>query len=147
MGKGGGDVLIGGGGDDVLIGGRGGDVMWGGFGADTFGYEAGDAGSVRRPAEDEIKDFTLGNTARNPEADRLDLSDLLDDARDHQVSDFLHASQEGGDTVIAVKSDGGIGAHGAGADQFIVLAGVRMGGASSDAFLDRLIDHGQLEVE
>lgn len=147
LGEGGRDVLIGGGGDDVLIGGRGGDVMWGGFGADTFGYEAGDAGSVRRPAEDEIKDFTLGNTARNPEADRLDLSDLLDDARDHQVSDFLHASQEGDDTVIAVKSDGGIGAHGAGADQFIVLAGVRMGGASSDAFLDRLIDHGQLEVE
>ncbi|USZ48267.1 tandem-95 repeat protein [Halomonas sp. DN3] len=146
-GGGGDDVLIGGGGNDVLIGGSGDDELWGGPGSDTFRYESGHEGSTSSPAEDDIKDFTLGNTASNPEADKLDLSDLLDGATEDDVSDYLHASQDGNDTVISVKSDGGIGADGSGADQVITLTGVSMGGASSDDFLNQLIQNGQLDVE
>lgn len=146
-GGGGDDVLIGAAGDDLLIGGTGDDELWGGFGADTFTFQAGDEVTIGGPASDEIKDFSLGDTASDTEADKLDLSDLLDGASEGDVSDYLHASQEGSDTVLSVKTDGGIGADGSGADQVITLTNVSMGGASSDAFLNQLVQDGQLDVE
>ncbi|WP_301271158.1 type I secretion C-terminal target domain-containing protein [Halomonas sp. DN3] len=142
-GGGGNDVLIGGGGDDLLIGGSGNDEIWTGFGSDTIAYQPLDAGSTSNPATDEIKDFTLGNIFTGAEADKLDLSDLLENARSDTVSDYLDASQRGSSTVISVRSEG---ASGSGVDQVITLNGISMGGASSDSFLARLLQDGQLEV-
>ena len=141
------DVLIGGGGNDVLVGGAGDDEIWTGLGADTVAFQSGDEGTSGSPAKDEIKDFTLGNTASNTAADKIDLSDLLENASEADISDYLYASQEGSNTVISVKSDGGIGTSGEGADQVITLSNISMGGASSDDFINQLIKDGQLDIE
>ncbi|MAR72437.1 type I secretion C-terminal target domain-containing protein, partial [Halomonas sp.] len=77
----------------------------------------------------------------------LDLSDLLHDASEEDVSDYLHASQDEDNTGLSVKSDGGIGTSGAGADQVITLTNVSMSGSSSDNFLNQLIQDGQLNME
>ncbi|MBY5982993.1 tandem-95 repeat protein [Halomonas sp. DP5Y7-2] len=138
------DVLVGGGGNDLLIGGAGDDLLMGGFGADVFAFEQGDASSI--VAKDTIADFGLGSFTASGEADKLDLSDLLDGAVESDVSDYLVASQEGADTLISVKSDGGIASSGANADQTILLQGVSMGGDISGDFLNQLIQNGQLEV-
>ncbi|MBY6029004.1 tandem-95 repeat protein [Halomonas sp. DP8Y7-1] len=139
------DVLVGGGGNDLLIGGAGDDLLLGGFGADVFAFEQGDASST--VAKDTIADFGLGSFIASGEADKLDLSDLLDGAVESDVSDYLVASQQGADTLISVKSDGGIASSGANADQTILLQGVSMGGDSSGDFLNQLIQNGQLEVQ
>ncbi|WP_409995902.1 calcium-binding protein, partial [Halomonas sp. DP4Y7-2] len=71
------DVLIGGAGNDTLLGGAGNDEIWGGLGADTVTYKLGDAGTVTLPSTDVIKDFTLGTFGVDENADKLDISDLL----------------------------------------------------------------------
>ncbi|WP_442487638.1 Ig-like domain-containing protein [Halomonas litopenaei] len=141
------DILVGAGGNDLLLGGSDDDLMMGGYGADTFAFESGDAGSEGGAAVDTIADFTLGSVGSDTSADRLDLSDLLDGAEAADISDYLVASQQGDDTVLFVKSDGGLDVSGSNADQKIVLAGVSMEGASSQDFLDQLIQNGQLDVE
>ena len=121
--------------------------IWAAVGADTIVLDLGDVGTASSPSSVVVNNFTLGDTATNADADTLDLSDILDDATDEDVSAYLYASQEGSDTVLSVKTDGGIGASGDGADQVITLTEVSMGGASSDSFLDKMVQHGQLDVE
>ncbi|MCJ8288099.1 Ig-like domain-containing protein, partial [Halomonas sp.] len=121
--------------------------IWAGVGADTIVFLSGDEGTSTNPSMDVVNNFTLGDTATNADADTLDLSDLLHDASEEDVSEYLHASQDGDNTVLSAKSDGGIGASGAGADQVITLTNVHMAGASSDSFLNQLVQHGQLDVE
>ncbi|MEQ5768305.1 Ig-like domain-containing protein [Halomonas sp. H33-56] len=121
--------------------------IWAGVGADTIVFLSGDEGTSTNPSMDVVNNFTLGDTATNADADTLDLSDLLHDASEEDVSEYLHASQDGDNTVLSVKSDGGIGASGAGADQVITLTNVHMAGASSDSFLNQLVQDGQLDVE
>ncbi|MGK0545215.1 type I secretion C-terminal target domain-containing protein [Halomonas cupida] len=141
------DVLIGGAGNDILLGGAGNDEIWGGLGADTVTYKLGDAGTVTLPSIDVIKDFTLGTFGVDEDADKLDISDLLQDATAQDVDDYVRAHQEGENTVLSVKTRGGIGDDGEGADQIITLIGVDMEGDSSTSFLSNLISRGQLEVE
>ncbi|MGQ7247479.1 T1SS-143 repeat domain-containing protein [Halomonas sp. V046] len=140
------DVIIAGGGLDLIDGGAGDDLMWGNAGSDTFAWSAGDGGASDQPAADTIRDFTLGEVGVDANADKLDLSDLLDGATEADVSDYLVASQEGNDVVLAVKSSGGISADGANADQTITLTGVDLGGNGED-FINNLINNGQLDVE
>jgi len=121
--------------------------IWAAFGADTIVFQSGDEGTSTNPSMDVVNNFTLGDTAKNTDADTLDLSDLLHDASEEDVSDYLHASQDGENIVLSVKSNGGIGASGAGADQVITLSNTSMGGASSDDFINQLINNGQLDVE
>ncbi|MEQ5857061.1 Ig-like domain-containing protein [Halomonas sp. EF61] len=121
--------------------------IWAAAGADTIVFQSGDEGTSANPSMDVVNNFTLGDTATNADADTLDLSDLLHDASEEDVSDYLHASQDEDNTVLSVKSDGGIGASGAGADQVITLTNVSMSGSSSDNFLNQLIQDGQLNME
>ncbi|MBY5926040.1 MULTISPECIES: type I secretion C-terminal target domain-containing protein, partial [unclassified Halomonas] len=107
----------------------------------------GDAGTVTLPSTDVIKDFTLGTFGVDENADKLDISDLLQDATAQDVDDYVRAHQEGEDTVLSVKTRGGIGDDGEGAEQVITLIGVDMEGDSSTSFLSNLISRGQLEVE
>ncbi len=141
------DVLIGAGGNDQLHGGADDDLMFGGFGADTFIYKSGDEGSEGAPAIDTIADFTLGNFGSDANADKLDLSDLLDGAQESDFSDFLFAAQAGTNTVIHVSSSGDLGVFASNEDQTIMLMDVSMGGATSDAFLQKMIQDNQLEVQ
>lgn len=140
------DILIGGGGDDLLVGGADGDLLVGGAGADVFAWEFGDAGSTTSPAQDTVADFTAGEYGVETEADRLDLADLLQGADEDNLEDYLQASQDGDDTLLSISSEGNLAAGGVNADQVVVLQGVQMG-ADGDAFLQNLLDDGQLRVE
>ncbi|MBS8270890.1 type I secretion C-terminal target domain-containing protein, partial [Halomonas litopenaei] len=142
------DTLIGGAGADTLVGGAGNDIIDLGTGADVVAWNDGDAGTSATPASDEINDFTLGDVGSDAESDRLEMSDLLDGATEASVNDYLYAEEDGsGNTVLYVKSDGGIGNTGGDADQVITLNGVDMGGQDSATFLQQMIDDGQLQVE
>ncbi|MFT0849831.1 type I secretion C-terminal target domain-containing protein, partial [Achromobacter sp. F4_2707] len=108
------DILFGGGGNDTLIGGEGDDILYGGEGDDIFLWEAGDAGTVDKPAIDIVKDFGVGGT------DTLDISALLPDAygEGDSIDNYLSVGNENGKTVINISTQGG-GA--AGIDQKIIL--------------------------
>ncbi|WP_442487637.1 Ig-like domain-containing protein [Halomonas litopenaei] len=140
------DILVGAGGNDLLLGGSDDDLMMGGYGADTFAFESGDAGSEGGAAVDTIADFTLGGFGSDDNADRLDFSDLLDDAPEADVSDYLFARQSGSDTLLSINTDGDINVGGTNADLTIILQDVSMGGATSDNFLQQLIQDNQLEI-
>ena len=136
------------GGDDLLIGGAGNDLLYGGAGADTFAWEFGDQGTANEPTEDQVMDFQLGEFGVDDEADRLDLADLLQDENSGNIDDYVFAEQQGDDTILHVKSDGGLTADGSNADQQIVLKGVEMpqGGNSSD-FIQSMLDNDQLKID
>lgn len=140
------DILVGGGGDDLLVGGADDDLLIGDAGADVFAWRFGDAGDTAAPAQDTVADFSVGVFGVDSEADRLNLSELLQDADEASLADYVQASQVGGDTVLAISSEGSLSAGGGNADQLVVLQNVQMGG-DSDAFLQNLLDDGQLKIE
>ncbi|PTL89015.1 hypothetical protein C6W88_20120 [Halomonas litopenaei] len=150
------DQLFAGSGDDVLIGGAGDDLLLGGLGSDTFQWNLGDAGSATDPALDVVSDFHVKDAAlsMDPEADKLALGDLLNDfdststdPDQSALDSFIFAQEENGDTVLYIKSDGGLDVQHSNADQKITLDGVSMEGQSSEAFLTMLRNNGQLDVE
>ncbi|MCJ8285903.1 retention module-containing protein [Halomonas sp.] len=150
------DQLFAGSGDDVLIGGAGDDLLLGGLGSDTFQWSLGDVGSTTDPAHDTVSDFHVKDAAlsMDPEADKLALGDLLNDfdststdPDQSALDSFIFAQEENGDTVLYIKSDGGLDVQHSNADQKITLDGVSMEGQSSEAFLTMLRNNGQLDVE
>ncbi|MBY5923695.1 MULTISPECIES: Ig-like domain-containing protein [unclassified Halomonas] len=134
------------GGDDILRGGAGDDILIGGGGADTFVFTLADAGVEGSPATDTIVDFHTGVYGSSSSADKLDLSDLLEDASEASLSDYLLAEQQGADTVLHIDAGGNISADGSNASQVIVLSDVSMSG-SSDDFLKGLLENHQLDIE
>ncbi|MBY5941456.1 retention module-containing protein [Halomonas sp. DP5N14-9] len=150
------DQLFAGSGDDVLIGGAGDDLLLGGLGSDTFQWSLGDVGSTTDPAHDTVGDFHIKDAAlsMDPDADKLALGDLLNDfdststdPDQSALDSFIFAQEENGDTVLYIKSDGGLDVQHSNADQKITLDGVSMEGQSSEAFLTMLRTNGQLDVE
>ncbi|WP_348815992.1 type I secretion C-terminal target domain-containing protein [Halomonas sp. H10-59] len=150
------DQLFAGSGDDVLIGGAGDDLLLGGLGSDTFQWSLGDVGSTTDPAHDTVGDFHIKDAAlsMDPDADKLALGDLLNDfdststdPDQSALDSFIFAQEENGDTVLYIKSDGGLDVQHSNADQKITLDGVSMEGQSSEAFLTMLRNNGQLDVE
>ncbi|MFC3283205.1 retention module-containing protein [Litchfieldella rifensis] len=150
QGNGSDDVLDGGAGDDLLAGGGVNDIMYGGLGADTFAWNLNDQGTTDSPAEDVVKDFMLdlanGYTG-DGEADRLDLSDLLQDESKESIDSYILAEEEGGSTTLYVSSNGQLGGDKANADQTIVLEDVSMGGQSSADFIQSMIENNQLNID
>ncbi|MCS2609023.1 type I secretion C-terminal target domain-containing protein, partial [Halomonas dongshanensis] len=142
------DILFGMGGNDTLIGGTGNDIMYGGTGANTFVWESGDQGSLQAPAVDQVMDFQLGRFNGSGEADRLDLADLLQGEDSGNIDQYIYAEQQGSDTVLHIKSDGGLKAGGDNADQRIVLKDVEMPeGSSSSDFIQSMLNDGQLKID
>ncbi|GGX90318.1 hypothetical protein GCM10007160_17210 [Litchfieldella qijiaojingensis] len=141
VGNGTGDLLYGGAGTDTLIGGAGDDDMYGGLGADTFAWNLGDQGAAGNAAVDEVMDFNAD------EGDNLELSDLLQEHdSDSDISDYLHASDDGeGGTLIHVSTNGGFAAgyDAAAEDQTIQLKGVQY---DADLIQD-MIGSGQLTID
>ena len=111
------DTLYGQGGNDTLIGGAGDDILIGGTGQDTFVWKQGDQGRTTA-AHDIVKDFN------ESEGDKLDLSDLLQDATRNNISEYLRVSGPDNDnkTVLNIKTGGANGA----VDQIITLEGVEI---------------------
>ncbi|WP_164461406.1 Calx-beta domain-containing protein [Alcaligenes faecalis] len=97
------DILYGQGGNDTLIGGAGNDILFGGAGNDTFQWNAGDQGSVAKPAVDRVMDFGAAGE------DTLDISDLLSgyDGSDANLSKYLSVKEsDSGKMEIGISSQG-----------------------------------------
>ena len=133
------DTIHGGSGNDTIHGDSGHDTLTGGSGADTFKWNAGDAGSPGSPAIDTVKDFS--RTA----GDKLDLKDMLQGENSGNLTDYLHFTKSGADTVIHVSSLGTAG----GEDQQIVLQGVDLGADThtDQQILDSLLGSDHLIVD
>jgi uncharacterized membrane protein len=133
-------TLVGSNGDDILIGGAGDDILIGGLGDDVFQWSFGDQGSEGDPAKDTVKDFGTGHNV-------LDLADLLQGESEGNIDGFIVAEQEGDDTVLYIKHDGGIEPDGSNADQKIVLENYAMGEMTSGEFLQQLLEQNQLNID
>ncbi|RTR06412.1 retention module-containing protein [Halomonas nitroreducens] len=145
------DTLFGLEGADTLVGGQGDDVLAGGLGADTFAWQFGDSGDQGvpgGPATDLVTDFNLNEA---DEGDALLLSDLLQGTdAESDFANYLHAVDDGqGNTLLHVSTSGAFeeAFNSAESDQVIALNGVSMEGADSSAFIQSLIDSGQLDIE
>jgi hypothetical protein len=127
------DILLGGTGDDTLIGGQGNDILIGGLGADTFVWKAGDIG------HDIIKDFN------HAQGDKIDLSDLLKDVGNNDLSNYLQVTTTDNVTTLQVSTAGKLNAEGgtANADVSIKLEGNNWSGSS----IDSLIAGGDLTIK
>jgi hypothetical protein len=136
------DILQGGAGNDLLVGGQGDDILTGGDGDDTFQWLSGDVGSAGAPATDVVTDFGNGQNV-------LDLSDLLSDATNDTLGQYLSIESGGGDTVLKISSSGGFTgdalADAALVDQVIVLQGFSVGGDNLSEMLTSLGD--QIKVD
>jgi Ca2+-binding RTX toxin-like protein len=135
LGGAGNDSLNGGLGNDTLDGGAGTDILEGGAGADTYHFAYG--GAVEG---DHIVGFTvgLGN-------DVLDLSDLLsgETLNAADLTDYLSFSFSGGNTTINIETDG----TGSFDDYQIILDGVTLSGADTQAIIQNLITNGNLVTD
>jgi Ca2+-binding RTX toxin-like protein len=114
------DNMSGGDGDDRFNGGMGHDVLSGGLGADVFVLDS----NVFKGGSDVIKDFTLTvtttTTTTDPDTgetttttttvlgDVLDLHGILQgfDPVTDALSDFVHITESGGNTVVSVDRNG-----------------------------------------
>ena len=124
------DLLDGGAGNDTLIGGSGNDTMTGGLGVDTFQWSLADRGTAGSPAQDTITDFKTGVGG-----DVLDLRDLLQGENSGNLTQYLHFSASGNDTLVQISSSGAFTGNGANAasvtDQSILLKDVALGSLGS----------------
>ncbi|WP_265947903.1 beta strand repeat-containing protein [Dechloromonas sp. A34] len=145
VGNAGNDTLSGGSGIDLLIGGTGNDSLSGGIGSDTFAWSLADQGTAATPARDTISDFSVA--AKADGGDMLDLRDLLQ-GENHasgtgNLTDFLHFTRSGSDTVIDIKPTGTSGS----VTQQIVMSGVDLtaGNTLNDqAIIQDLLTKGKL---
>ena len=130
------DMLNGGDGNDVLNGGIGHDVLTGGAGADTFVFDS----TALKGGSDEVTDFTptvtTTTTTTDPTTgltttttttvtnDVLELHSLLQgyDPLTSHLSDFVHFTQVGANTVVSVDANGA--AHGAHFTTIATLDGI-----------------------
>ncbi|BDH44727.1 hypothetical protein TUM12370_07710 [Salmonella enterica subsp. enterica serovar Choleraesuis] len=84
------DMLFGGDGDDILSGGAGNDILHGGSGKDTFKWTSEDIGS------DIIKDFNINE-------DKIDLSDILKDVGEGDLSQFINVTTNGANNTATIE--------------------------------------------
>ncbi|OZT72774.1 type 1 secretion target domain protein [Vreelandella boliviensis LC1] len=134
------------GGDDTLIGGAGDDILIGGLGADIFKWEFGDEGTDTNAANDVVKDFQAGTFSTGDNADRLDLSDLLQGADSGNINEYITAEEDDGNVVLNISSRGSAG----GVDQKIALEDTSFndfGANSGEDLIAKLIAEGQLKID
>lgn len=122
-----------------------GDSLTGGGGADTFVYRAGNVG------KDVITDFALGTFGTDANADRLQLSDVLQGyvAGTSDLNDFVRLVDNGTSVSVQVdfngKADGSVFQH----YLEVQLTGVTLAGAGAadvDTLRQALINNGQLVI-
>uniref|UniRef100_UPI002592D8A7 beta strand repeat-containing protein n=1 Tax=uncultured Idiomarina sp. TaxID=352961 RepID=UPI002592D8A7 len=142
------DLIVGGLEDDSITGGQDSDVLIGGGGNDTFVWKGDDEGTVNIPEADTIQDFTLGNFSSDEDADRLDLSDLLQGESTGTIDNYLYAEDDGnGNTVLHINSEGNLSGTD-NADQVVTLQDVQMAdGQTSSDFIQQMLNDGQLLID
>jgi Ca2+-binding RTX toxin-like protein len=148
VGSTGNDYINGGAGDDTITSGAGNDLLVGGTGSDTFVWHLADVGVAGVPAKDTISDFSIASKATG--GDAIDLRDLLQ-GENHttgtgNLTDFLHFSKSGSDTIIDVKATGASGE----VTQQIVLSNVDLTANSSlndQAIIQDLLTKGKLVTD
>lgn len=104
------------GGDDTINVGGGINTIFGGAGSDTVVYQllanTNDAGHGGR---DVWKDFTLGDTTTNNQADKIDISDLLvgyaGDGSAASLAPYINTIISGNNTLLTVDRDGAGGVY------------------------------------
>jgi len=137
LGLAGNDTLNGGLGDDYLDGGKGADTLIGGTGKDTFVWHFGDGGSPGTPVRDTINDFNRS------EGDVLDLRDLLKNESASNLTQHLHFTASGSDTLVQVSSLGSFNGsnYATVVDQEILLKGVALSslGRTDTAIINELL--------
>ena len=126
------DFLYGNEGDDLLAGGKGNDWLVGGEGSDTFVWNYADRGTTGTPAVDVVQDMTVGVGG-----DQVDLRDLLQGENSSNLSQYLHFTASGSDTLLHISSSGAFNGsnYGTATDQRILLQGVdisTLGSSDSD---------------
>ncbi|MFD2631628.1 type I secretion C-terminal target domain-containing protein [Idiomarina piscisalsi] len=133
---------------DVFYGGAGSDEFIGGGNNDTFIWKGDDEGTVNIPEVDTIQDFALGNFTTDDEADRLDLSELLQGESVSSIDSYLHAEDDGnGNTVLYINSEGDLNGSD-NANQLVTLQDVQMAeGQSSSDFIQQMLNDGQLLID
>ncbi|MEQ6289770.1 tandem-95 repeat protein, partial [Vogesella sp. GCM10023246] len=134
------DTLNGGDDADLLVGGAGNDTLTGGGGIDTFKWELGDLGTSGKPS-DTITDFKAGAGG-----DVLDLKDLLQGENSSNLSNYLHFTADGSNTVVQISSSGHIGN---GYDQTITLQNVQLStlGSGDAEIINKLLTNGNLKTD
>ncbi|MCO7246832.1 type I secretion C-terminal target domain-containing protein, partial [Halomonas sp. Mc5H-6] len=146
------DTLNGQSGDDILVGGEGNDILYGGAGADTFAWSFGDEGEELQPAIDRVKDFTEGKFGTDDNADKLDLSDLLQGEDSGNINGYIFAEEDGDNVVLSISTEGNLNGSTSAADQKITLEGKSFSdfgvnsGASED-LIAKMIEDGQLKID
>ncbi|MDO9234575.1 MAG: Ig-like domain-containing protein [Aquabacterium sp.] len=128
-------------GADHIISGSG--VMTGGLGSDVFKWSFAEDGTAGHPVRDTVVDFTKGAGG-----DVLDLRDLLQGEHGDSLTQYLHFSGSGSDTLVQISSKGSFDGnnHGTATDHEILLKGVTVdslaGGNHSDAqIISELLKH------
>ncbi|WP_018939167.1 retention module-containing protein [Thioalkalivibrio sp. AKL9] len=137
------DILVGTESDDLIIGGAGDDILTGGSGNDTFKWNTGDQGIEGKVANDVVTDFGNGGNV-------LDVSDLLDNASELNIADFIIAEEDGGDTVLYISSVGDLDGNTNKADQTIRLEGKSFsdfGGGGAEDVIKHLLSNDQLKID
>ncbi|WLD58814.1 retention module-containing protein [Salinispirillum sp. LH 10-3-1] len=137
-------------GSDTLNATQGNSTLIGGLGADTFAWTLADVGSADEPYLDVVADFTLGQFGASSEADRLDLSELLQVENPNDLVNYLHFEHSDEGTVVQISSTGAFtdGSYDAGAvDQTIVLQGIDFSGMNNAEIIQQLLDNKQLLID
>ena len=123
------------------------DFMFGGLGADTFEWTTSSLfPAPGTPAHtDVVGDFSLGEFGVEPNADRLDIKDLLSfNSVDDDILDFVSVEQVGADARLSISNEGN-----GNINQIIELRNVDLTTLGSDQaeIIDQLVQQGNLLVE
>ena len=141
------DTLMGDAGVDFIMGGAGSDKLTGGSGADVFAWGKADYGNSTNPYQDEITDFSA------TDGDVIDLSDLLVDEENGNLSDYIRISTGNLDgngateTEISIDHDGGNFHQPTNKIQLTDVDLSEGGTLSEQEMLNKLLNDGNLDVD
>ncbi|WP_336948518.1 M57 family metalloprotease [Acinetobacter junii] len=98
------NILVGNSGSNVLDGGAGNDTLVGGLGSDTVIL------NIINNAKNSIDtwaDFTIGDILLNPNADKIDISNLfMGYSSDQSLDSYLSLYTHNGNTILSIDRDG-----------------------------------------
>ncbi|WP_347460676.1 Ig-like domain-containing protein [Acinetobacter sp. ANC 7454] len=135
-------TLVGTDGDDKLQGGAGNDILTGGEGADTaIFYLLNNLDATGGNGTDTWTDFHQGDVTTDTEADKIDISALLDGQQNiDNIGSYLSIeADENGDAIIKIDRDA---AGSLSSANLLVLEGIKV--ANHTDLLQELIDNQQI---